>query len=117
MGVRLNPLEKEVLIKRYQAKPGTDIYDFCEINGISISAFKKWLKQYSEEGIEGLITKGRGSEVQIILPEGVEQTPENLKREIMRLRIENERLKKNYCVKTGPDGEKVFIRLRERNTK
>ena len=55
--------------------------------------------------------------MQIILPEGVEQTPENLKREIMRLRIENERLKKNYCVKTGPDGEKVFIRLRERNTK
>lgn len=59
MGVRLNPLEKEVLIKRYQARPGTDINDFCEINGISITAFKKWLKQYSEEGIEGLITKGK----------------------------------------------------------
>ena len=117
MGVRLNPLEKEVLIKRYQANPGTDINDFCEINGISVTAFKNWLKKYSEEGIEGLITNGRGSEVQIILPEGVEQTQENLKREIMKLRIENERLKKNYCVETGQDGEKVFRRLKERNTK
>ena len=42
---------------------------------------------------------------------------ENLKREIMKLRIENERLKKSYSVETTPDGAKVFRRLREKSTK
>jgi len=31
-----------------------------------------------------------------VLPEGVDRTEENYKREILKLRIENERLKKNY---------------------
>lgn len=117
MGTHLNPLEKEVLIKRYQSKSGTGIDEFCLVNNISVSAFKTWLKRYSEEGIEGLVSRAKGSEVPSILPEGVEATNENLKREVMKLRIENERLKKNYIVRMTTDGKMEYRRLKERSSK
>lgn len=94
MGAHLNPLGKEALIKRYYSKPDVKIDDFCDINNVSITSFKKWLQKYSEEGLEGLTTKEKGSEVTQVLADGIEPTTENLKREIMKLRIENERLKK-----------------------
>lgn len=117
MGAHLNPLEKEVLIKRYLSNPGVNINDFCDVNNVSVTAFKNWLRKYHEQGIEGLVTKRNGDESQMVLPEGIDSTEENLKREIMKLRIENERLKKSYSVETTPDGEKVFRRLREKSTK
>lgn len=48
----LNPLEKEVLIKRYKGNQTIKIQDFCIANNVSITALKKWLKQYEENGIE-----------------------------------------------------------------
>ena len=117
MGAHLNPLEKETLIKRYLSNPGTNIKVFCDINHISTASFKSWMTKYHEEGIEGLISKGRGAETQQALPNGVDITKENLKRELMKLRIENERLKKNYTVETTPNGGSVFKRLRKKSTK
>lgn len=117
MAAHLNPLEKEALIRRYLSNPGVDINLFCEVNNVSISAFKTWLKLYTEQGIEGLITKRKGSEVPELLPEGMDPTNENLKRELMKARIEIERYKKNYTVETTPNGDAAFRRLKERNTK
>ncbi len=117
MGAHLNPLEKEVLIKRFQSNPNANVNDFCEANNISVTAFKKWVQKYSEEGIEGLITRNKGEAVKEVLPEGTEASTENYKREIMKLRIENERLKKSYTVETMPDGELVFKPLSRKNTK
>ena len=114
MGKQLNPLEKEFLIRRYKDNPKIKLSDFCTVNGISDTAFKKWLQQYEEAGIEGL---ARGSRMTNILPEGMDRTTENLKREILKLRIENERLKKNYIVKMKEDGTKEFIRLKAKNLK
>ena len=94
MGKHLNPLEKELLISRFRSRSDNDINTFCEVNNVSVTAFKNWLKKYDEQGIEGLIIKGKGNDNQMILPQGVDPTNENLKREIMKLRIENERLKK-----------------------
>ncbi|HEY5500167.1 MAG TPA: hypothetical protein VIK20_07280 [Bacteroidales bacterium] len=37
-------------------------------------------------------------EIREVLPEGIDRTEESYKREILKLRIENERLKKNYTV-------------------
>ena len=117
MGAHLNPLEKEFLIKRYLSRKGADIKEFCEVNDVTVQAFKKWLKQYSEGGIEALVSaKAKDGGLQV-LPEGMDPTVENCKREILKLRIENERLKKNYTVETTPDGGRVFRRLREKNTK
>lgn len=111
----LNPLEKEVLIKRYRSNPKIRIQDFCITNNISVSAFKKWLKQYEEDGIEGL---ARADKTTLeVLPEGIDRTEEAYKREILKLRIENERLKKNYMLQTKEDGTQEFIRLKPKNSK
>ncbi len=117
MGAHLNPLEKEVLIKRFLSNPDININQFCKANNVSTTAFKKWLIRYKEEGIEGLITKAKGETVQEVLPEGVDPTAENYKREIMKLRIENERLKKSYMVKMNEAGEPVYIPLSKKNLK
>lgn len=40
----LNPLEKEVLIKRYKSNQTVKMQDFCMINNVSVTAFKKYDK-------------------------------------------------------------------------
>ena len=92
MAKHLNPLEKEFLIRRYHSNPRISIKDFCASNGITGGSLKKWMKQYDEGGLEGLARAD--AEIQNVLPEGVDRTEESYKREILRLRMENERLKK-----------------------
>ena len=91
MGKQLSPLEKEFLIKTYRAKTEVKLSDFCEMNDVSETSMRKWIKQYEAGGIEGL---SRAGEMGDVLPEGIDRTEENYKREIFKLRIENERLKK-----------------------
>ena len=91
MGKQLSPLEKEFLIKTYRAKTEVKLSDFCEMNDVSETSMRKWIKQYEAGGIEGL---SRAGEMGDVLPEGIDRTEENYKREILKLRIENERLKK-----------------------
>jgi len=111
----LNPLEKEVLIKRYKSSPTVKIQDFCTTNNVSITAFKKWLKQYEESGLEGLARAD--SSIPDVLPKGIDRTEEAYKREILKLRIENERLKKNYMLQKKEDGTLEYIRLKSKNLK
>nr|WP_321303942.1 hypothetical protein [uncultured Sphaerochaeta sp.] len=115
MGKHYNPLQKEVLILRYKKSKKIKMFDFCEANGVSITALRTWIVQYDEGGLEGLARAD--SEIKQILPDGENGTIENYKREILKLRIENERLKKNYTVRMNAAGEKEYIRLREKNTK
>lgn len=115
MAKHLNPLEKEFLIKRYKSNMTIKLRDFCINNDISITAFKKWIKQYEEGGIEGLARAD--STIPDILPEGIDRTEESYKKEIMKLRIENERLKKNYIAQKKKDGTQEYIRLKPKNTK
>ena len=72
MGKHLDPLEKEFLIKRFKASPEMKVNDFCDSVGVSNTAFKKWLKQYDEQGIEGLARADAALEE--VLPEGVDRT-------------------------------------------
>ena len=114
MGKQLNPLEKELLIRRYKGNPCVKLSDFCTANGVSDTAFKKWLRQYDESGLEGLY---RASSNQAdLFPAGIDRTEESYKREIIRLRIEVERLKKNYTVERQENGELVYIPLRPKNS-
>jgi len=50
------------------------------------------MKQYDEGGLEGLARAD--AEVKVIVPDGFDRTKESYKREILKLRIENERLRK-----------------------
>ena len=115
MSKHLNPLEKEFLIRQYKSNPRIKLSDFCDANHVSDSAFKKWLKQYEESGLEGLARAD--AEIGDVLPEGIDRTEEAYKREILRLRIENERLKKNYTVRTNETGEQEYVRLKPKNMK
>lgn len=111
---KLNPLEKEYLIKQYRACPEVQMADFCAQHQVSVSAFQEWLKRYDANGISGLYrTKRQPS----ILPEGIDETEEALRREVIRLRIENERLKKGYTRILREDGTPgAFVPLSETST-
>ena len=85
MGKHLNPLEKEFLIRQYKSNPTVKLRDFCESVCVSDTAFKKWLKQYDECGIEGLARAD--AEIKEILPEGVDRTEEAYKKEILSKRL------------------------------
>ena len=115
MAKHLNPLEKEFLIRRYRSNPRIPIKDFCESNGITDNSLKKWMKQYDEGGLDGLVRAD--AEIPNVLPEGIDRTEESYKREILRLRIENERLKKSYAVQTNADGEREYVRLKPKSSK
>ena len=65
--------------------------DFCAVNNVSTAAFKTWLKRYETNGLAGLY---RTKKTPTILPEGIDENEENLRRELIRTRIELERLKK-----------------------
>lgn len=115
MAKHLNPLEKEFLIRKYKSNPSIRLRDFCTVNNISDTAFKKWLKQYEEGGVEGLARAD--AEIKDVLPDGIDRTEEAYKREILRLRIENERLKKNYAVRRNEAGQTEYVRLKPKNLK
>ena len=111
----MNPLEKEFLIRRYRSNQRVTINGFCESNGITVPSLRKWMRQYDEGGLEGLARAD--AEIKEVLPEGVDRTEESYKREILKLRIENERLKKSYAVQVNADGEREYVRLRPKSSR
>ena len=115
MSKHLNPLEKEFLVKQYKSNPTIKMSYFCRANNVSDAALRKWIKQYDEGGIEGLARAD--ADIKEILPEGIDRTEEAYKKEILKLRIENERLKKNYTVRTNEAGEQEYVRLKPKTSK
>ena len=115
MAKHLNPLQKEFLVQKYKSNPQIKLREFCDANNISDTAFRKWLKQYEGGGLEGLARAD--AEFKEVLPEGIDRTEESYKREILKLRIENERLKKSYTVQRSENGEQEYIRLKPKNLK
>ena len=78
-----NPLEKEFLIRQFKSNRRIRLSDFCTANHVSDAAFRKWLQQYNEGGIEGLARADM--EIREVLPEGIDRTEEVYKREILKL--------------------------------
>lgn len=115
MAKHLNPLEKEFLIRQYKSNLTIKLSDFCKNNGISEASFRKWRRQYEEGGLEGLARAD--AEIGDVLPDGIDRTEESYKREILKLRIENERLKKNYTVQMNEAGEQEYVRLKPKSSK
>lgn len=115
MGKHLNPLEKELMIRRFKGNPRVRLSDFCIANDVSEAAFRKWLKLYDAQGLEGLARQD--IEFKDVLPDSPDRSADGYKREIMRLRIENERLKKSYAVRTNADGEREYVRLKPKSSK
>ena len=114
MAKHLNPLQKEFLIHSYKAG-SMKLSAFCTANNVSDAAFRKWLKQYEEGGLAALARAD--AETKDVFPEGIDKSEEALKREILRLRIENERLKKNYTTRVTESGQTEYVLLKTRNSK
>lgn len=111
----LNPLEKEMLIRLYRRNPDVKLDDFCRANNVSTAAFKTWIKKYDADGLNGLY---RSKKTPTVLPEGIDETEENLRRELIRTRIELERLKKGYTRIPNEDGTPgQFVPVFDKNTK
>lgn len=110
---RNSPEERARLVTQF-LDSGMSVTAFCEKHGIARYTLYRWLKTYKEKGIDGLLGTPYGR-LQKVAPEL--KTDDELRKEILRLRIENERLKKNYEVRTTPDGKTEYVRLKPKNTK
>lgn len=85
--------------------------------GISRAQYFNWTKAYLENGIKGLENKVKpGNPLSKYSNNKNLSNEEQLEYEIMKLRIENERLKKGYLVE-GDGPIKQFISLKNKNSK
>ena len=84
---------------------------------ISNGMLNNWLKKYYEKGEYGLINKRKPGNPLIKHSSRKKLSElEKLEYENMKLRIENERLKKGYIVK-GDGQSKQYISIRKKNLK
>lgn len=111
------PQEKEQIVLEYRNTPIT-LRAIAEKYNTHISAINEWVNKYEKYGIKGLEsqtgkkcggTKGQGARK----PKTRE---EELERKIMKLEIENARLKKGYLVK-GVGAEKEYVTTFDENMK
>ena len=111
------PKEKEKIVKEYRNTPIT-IRAIAEKYNTGTKNINEWVKKYEKYGIKGLESqtgrkkggyRGQGARK----PKNHE---EELERKIMKLEIENARLKKGYIVKGGGD-RKEYVTSLDKNTK
>ena len=111
------PKEKErIILEYYSNSKGRN--EICRKYCISTSTFRNWKSKYEKYGIKGLISstgKSEGGNKGIWLKKG-KTIEENLKLKIMKLEIENARLKKGYLVKGGGE-QKEYVTTLEKNMK
>lgn len=111
------PKEKEKIIKEfYSGNIGRN--EICRKYGISTHTLRDWRTKYEKFGIDGLRSntgKAKGGNKGLGLRKG-KNTEEKLKLKIMKLEIENARLKKGYLVKGGGD-QKEYVTTLDENTK
>ena len=86
--------------------------------GINASLLRKWVNLYQNGGIEALDLnwKGAGNEFSALHTSKHLSEEDRLRLENLKLKVENERLKKGYTVK-GVGADKEFVTLKDVNTK
>lgn len=111
--VMRTPEEKEKILLEYliNHKSLTEISSKYNIN---LRLLKKWKSKYLENGIDGLQSQsGKQSKGR---PKKLVTREEELELKIMKLEIENERLKKGYIVK-GDGAAREYVTTLDKNTK
>ena len=109
----LNPLEKEFLIRQFKLNGRLKQSDFCTLHYVSDAAFRKWLKQDAQGGLEGLIRAD--AEFKEVLPEGktVRKKPTNGR----YCGFVQRKRPKNYAVQMNEAGVQEYVRLKEKSLK
>ena len=100
--------EEKVRIIKKVVEEGKSSYQVAREEDISSGMLRSWVKKYIEEGEESLINKKKpGNPLSKYSNKKELSDIEKLEYENMKLRIENERLKKGYLVKG--DGTVVVV--------
>ncbi len=112
-----SPEDKEKILKEfYLGKLGRN--EICRKYNISTKTLSDWRSKYEKLGINGLRSntgKTKGGNKGLGLKKG-KNIEEKLKLKIMKLEIENARLKKGYLVKGG-GGQKEYVTTLDKNMK
>ena len=108
---KFSPLEKEKMVLEFKALD-IKVKDYCKRRNISETSLRKWITAYDVNGLEGLV---EDEELRQLLKH-TKANPKDQLREIVTLRIENERLKKGYQVKGG-GSKKEFVTIKDKNSK
>lgn len=107
------PEEKKAIVLEYNAGDISS-REISDKYNISLKLFYEWKRKYNEHGIDGLKSKtGRSNRRRPITKIPIE---EELQRKIMKLEIENQRLKKGYVVK-GVGAKKEYVTTFDVNMK
>ena len=111
------PEEKEMWVIKY-LNGEIGIKSGARKIGIQECVFRRWIKKYIEQGIDGLKSRtGKCAKKGIVgRPKKVETREEELERENIKLKIEIERLKKGYYVK-GVGQRKEYVSINNRSIK
>ncbi|MBQ6479327.1 MAG: helix-turn-helix domain-containing protein [Erysipelotrichaceae bacterium] len=93
--------EEKLNLVRMNTEQHLSSKEIFRITGISDKNIRRWIKEYSEKGIDGLKTKKKGNPFTALHISKSMSKEERLELENLKLKIENERLKKGYLVKGG----------------
>lgn len=107
------PEEKEKILNEYLINH-VSLEKISKEQNIDLSLLKRWKKKYLENGISGLKSNsGYHRKGKNVKPKNRE---EELELKIMKLEIENARLKKGYLVRGGGD-QKEYVTTLDKNMK
>lgn len=111
------PEEKEEILNDNIIKH-ISLKTISQERNIDLRLLKTWKKKYLEQGIDGLVSKSGkcSNKYQGIWNKKSKTIEDELKLKIMKLEIENERLKKGYQAK-GVGAEKEYVTTFDVNTK
>ena len=111
------PEEKEKIVQEiFNGKHG--FRESARIYSLSTKTLRDWMNKYQKKGLNGFKSqtgKKKGGNKGLGLKKG-KTLEEELKLKIMKLEIENERLKKGYMVKGGGD-RKEYVTTLDKNMK
>lgn len=110
-------VEEKVYYVKLHLEKHKSILEIERETGVAHGLVCKWTKQYLEDGEDGLKPKKRkGNPFAALYASKSLSETERLKLENMKLKIENERLKKGYTVK-GVGADKEIVIISEKNMK
>ena len=113
---RIHTPEYKLRIVKRHIEDYESLPSIAKEENLSDGMIANWCKAYREEGIEGLKPKKKGNPFVTLHTSKSLSREERLELENLKLRIENERLKKGYRVKGGGAG-KEYVTISGKNTK
>lgn len=109
--------EEKLIIVNMNLQDHKSIKQIEKELGISNSLVSSWIRRYLKDGLDGLKNKKKSGNQFAALHTSKSLTKEErLELENMKLKVENERLKKGYLVK-GVGADKEYVTILEENMK